>query len=203
MMQDNDVLAAVKESAAGLNLGVPLDAVKRRGRAVRTRRRLAGAAGITAVAGAAAVAAVIGTTTAPVAPAIQPKLAAWTVTTGPDDAVRVTIRQLDDPGGLQRTLRADGVPARVEFAGPEVSTNAPLPPGCAAPRMPDLQNAALQEKIIPLNTTGPMNGIALTIHKSAIPRGIGLYLTIQSGSQQSSWGWGLDLVQATAQCTGS
>jgi hypothetical protein len=203
MMQDNDVLAAVKESAAGLNLGVPLDAVKRRGRAVRTRRRLAGAAGITAVAGAAAAAAVVGTTTAPVAPSIQPRLAAWTVMPGPDDTVRVTIRQLDDPGGLQRTLRADGVPTRVEFAGAVVSTNAPLPPGCAAPGMPDAENAALQEKIIPVNTAGPMHGIALTIHKSAIPRGIGIYLTIQSGSKQSSWGWGLDLVQATAQCTGS
>lgn len=203
MMQDNDVLAAVRESASGLNLGVPLDAVKRRGRAVRARRRLAGAAGITAVAGGAAVAAVVGTTTAPVTPGIQPRLAAWTVTTGADDTVRVTIRQLDDAGGLQRTLRADGVPARVKFAGAEVSTNAPLPPGCVAPRMSDAKNAALQGKIIPLNTAGPMHGIALTIHKSAIPHGIGIYLTLQSGSNQSSWGWGLDLVQATAQCTGS
>jgi hypothetical protein len=204
MMQDNDVLAAVRESAMGLRLEVPLDEIKRRGRVVRMRRKLAGAAGITAVAVVAAVIAVTGTAPAPVArtPAVQPRLAAWTVMTGPGDTVRVTIRQLDNPGGLQRTLREDGVPARVAFGGTVMSTNAPLPPGCAAPRMSDAENAALQAKILPLDLAGPKQGIALTIHKSAIPRGVGIYLTIQNGSDQSSWGWGLDLVQATARCTG-
>jgi len=31
--------------------------------------------------------------------------------------IKVTIRELRDPAGLQRTLRADGVPASVTFAG--------------------------------------------------------------------------------------
>lgn len=205
MMQDNDVLTAVRESAGGLRLEVPLDEIKRRGRVLRTRRRLAGAAGVTAVAAAAVVAAVISTAAAPVTrpSAVQPRLAAWTVMTGPGDTVRVTIRQLDNPGGLQRTLREDGVPARVAFGGAVVSTNASLPPGCVAPRMSDAENNALQTRILPLNLAGPKEGIALTIHKSAIPRGVGIYLTIQDGSDQSSWGWGLDLVQATARCTGS
>jgi hypothetical protein len=200
MNQDSDLITAMKESVTGLDLDIPLDAIKRRGRALRHRRRLAGAAGITAVAGAAAITAA---TLAPGAPSTQTRLAAWTVTTGPADTVHVTIRQLADPGGLARVLRADGVPVRVAFAGPIVSTNAPLPPECAAPRMSDEANAKLQEKIIPEDLAGPMNGIALAIHKSAIPAGIGLYLTVQNGSSQSSWGWGLDLVQATAQCTGS
>jgi hypothetical protein len=186
----------------GLRLEVPLDEIKRRGRVVRTRRRLAAATGITAA--VAAVIAVTATAAAPAArtPAVQPRLAAWTVMTGPGDTVRVTIRQLDDPGGLQRTLGADGVPARVAFGGAVVSTNAPLPPGCVAPRMSDAENAALQAKILPLDLAGPKQGIALTIHKSAIPRGVGIYLTIKNGSDQDSWGWGLDLVQATARCTG-
>jgi hypothetical protein len=200
MNQDNDLLTAVKESATGLNLDIPLDAIKRRGVALRTRRRLAGAAVITAVAGVAAVAA---TTLVPGAATTQARLAAWTVTTGPDHTVHVTIRQLDDPAGLQQALRADGVPARVAFAGGTVSTNAKLPPECAAPRMSDAENATLQGKIIPENPAAPINGIALTIRKSAIPDGIGIYLTVQNGSSPSSWGWGLDLVRATAQCTGS
>jgi hypothetical protein len=200
MNQDDDLMTAVAESASGLHLDVPLDAIMRRGHGHRMRRRLAGAAGIVAVAGAAAVAA---TTLAPGAATAPTRLAAWTVTTGPDNTVQVTVRQLRDPAGLQQALRADGVPARVAFGGSVVSTNAKLPPECAAPRMSDAANAALQGKIIPENHPGPMNGIALTIRKSAIPDGIGIYLTVQNGSSQSSWGWGLDLVRATAQCTGS
>jgi hypothetical protein len=42
------------------------------------------------------------------------RLDAWTVTKGSDGTVNVTIRQLLDAAGVQRALRADGVPARVE-----------------------------------------------------------------------------------------
>ena len=45
------------------------------------------------------------------------QLAAWTVTNQADGGIRVTIRELRDPAGLQRTLRADGVPASVTFLG--------------------------------------------------------------------------------------
>lgn len=200
MNHDSDLMTTVRESATGLHLDIPLDAIKRRGRQLRRRRRLAGPAGIMAAAGAAALTAtILASGTAPV----QTRLAAWTVTQGPDDMVHVTIRQLDDPAGLQQALRADGIPARVAFAGAEVSTDASLPPGCSAPRIPDAENAALQEKIIPEAHPTPASGLALAIDKSAIPHGIGIYLTVQNGSSQSSWGWGLDLVQATAQCTGT
>jgi hypothetical protein len=50
-------------------------------------------------------------------------------------------------------------------------------------------------------------GIAFTIHTQEIPHGVGLFIavsndghTANSGAQ--SWGWGLDLVQATSACTG-
>lgn len=200
MNHDSDLMAAVQESVTGLHLDIPLDAITHRGRAVRARRRRAGVAGVTAVAGAAALAAAM---LVPGTAPTQARLAAWTVTAGPDDTVQVTIRQLGDPAGLQQALRADGIPARVAFGGAVVSADAPLPRGCAAPRMTDAQNAALQEKIIPVQLPAAASGLALTIHKSAVPDGIGIYLTVQNSSSQSSWGWGLDLVQATAQCTGS
>ena len=41
------------------------------------------------------------------------RLAAWTVTRQADGDITVTVNELRDPAGLQRTLRADGVPASV------------------------------------------------------------------------------------------
>jgi DNA-binding transcriptional regulator YdaS (Cro superfamily) len=54
---------------------------------------------------------------------------------------------MKDPAGLQATLRADGIPARVTF-DPSRSTTQPLPAGCAAPRMSDSANAQLQGRIL-------------------------------------------------------
>ena len=51
---------------------------------------------------------------------VQPgmHLTAWTVDKRADGTVYVRINQLRDPGGLQRKLRADGVPASVVFGNP-------------------------------------------------------------------------------------
>jgi hypothetical protein len=49
-------------------------------------------------------------------PATAP-LAAWTVATQAGGGIRVTIHELRNPAGLQRALRADGVPASVTFLG--------------------------------------------------------------------------------------
>ena len=46
------------------------------------------------------------------------QLAAWTVAKQSNGDIRVTINQLRDPAGLQATLRADGLPVNVSFAGP-------------------------------------------------------------------------------------
>jgi hypothetical protein len=43
------------------------------------------------------------------APSARPTLDAWTVTENRDGTVRVTIREMRDPSGLQAKLRADGV----------------------------------------------------------------------------------------------
>jgi hypothetical protein len=78
------------------------------------RRGLTLTAALAVAAGAAALA------TAALLPAShQPpaQLAAWTVIKQPNGTISVTIRELHDPAGLQRTLRADGVLASITFPG--------------------------------------------------------------------------------------
>jgi hypothetical protein len=113
------------------------------------------------------------------------------------------IRQLYDPAGLQRALRAHGVPARVEFQSGIPSDSPPLPRGCTAPAMSDEQNAQLQGKILGPPMMNPSTGIALTIRPRAIPAGIGVFLAANTDQGQGGYGWGLDLVVASPSCTGS
>jgi len=84
------------------------------------RRRLLLAAGAIAAAAAAAIA----------MPSVLPGLgtgslvtAAWAVQRNPDDTIEVTFKQARDVAGLQRYLRAHGVPAYVRFI-PFVRTQA-------------------------------------------------------------------------------
>jgi hypothetical protein len=82
----------------------------------RRRRRLALAAGAVAVAAGAAIA----------VPAILPAhdtgslvTAAWAVQRNTNGTITVSVRQLRDPAGLERALRAEGVPAYVRYI-PEI-----------------------------------------------------------------------------------
>ena len=138
-------------------------------------------------------------------------LDAWTVTKGAGGAIDVTVRQLEDAAGLQAALRADGIPIQIAFQAGLPSDSPPLPTDCANVSMSDEANAKLQAKILgwpvaPVTGLAPgaLNGpgIALSIYPQQIPRGIGLYLAVQSGSNGQHYGWGLDLVQATPACTG-
>jgi hypothetical protein len=133
----------------------------------------------------------------------QTELAAWSVTRQPGGLVIVTIRELRDPAGLWRMLRADGVPANVRFLPHyfmATTSGSVIPPVCRAPRMSDRANALLQGKIMPPPFTGETpvrsghshqrgrprvswgvfkNGLpsaVLVIRPSAIPRGIGLFI---------------------------
>src|SRR5262249_13026274 len=140
-------------------------------------------------------------------------LAAWTVARHPGGIINVTIRELRDPAGLQRTLRADGVPANVVFLGhsftPTTSATA-IPRSCRAPHLSDRANADLQVKImpqpVPFNPTNP-GSVVLSIRPSAIPRKIGLFIKAYAASTGSQAGQALalqtDLVRASQQCTGS
>jgi hypothetical protein len=202
-----------------------------RARAPRRIRFLALALLTTA---AAALAAVVTLALVPGAPAAGPhparggpaQLAAWSVARRPDGLVMVTIRELRDPAGLWRMLRADGVPANVRFAPRNfMATTSPsaIPAACRAPHLSNRANALLQAKITPLwpelrlspGRPGASTGIArdsrpsvvLAIRPSAIPPGIGIYLAAWAASPGTSNGPYLtmqtDLVQVSPKCTGT
>lgn len=217
MITDDELLTAVRESFAGARLSTPLDATIRRGRTLRARRRRGALATATGLAAGLTVAGLVASGAgrqAPQAshgpPPVQraqasptpARLAAWTVTKGPGHTVTILVRQLRDPVGLERTLRADGVPAAVAFQGGTLSDTPPVPHACQNVHMSDAANAGLQGKIIGMDLRPPTpQGIALVIHTAAIPRGIGLNLTVQY--RTDSWGWSLGLVQTSLACTGS
>ena len=85
----------------------------------RHRRRfafaLAGAGLLAAGAAAAAVTLSAGSPAQPGAPLRSFVTAAYTVRPGQDGTITVTIKELQDPAGLQRALAADGVPALVRY----------------------------------------------------------------------------------------
>lgn len=86
-------------------------------------------------------------------------LAAWTTFRQPDGLVQVTIWQLRDPEGLARALRADGIPANVQFISHHFAGgtgNEEMPPSCHAPRISDRANANLQAGIMPQVTPGKL-----------------------------------------------
>ncbi|MGH3227933.1 MAG: hypothetical protein ACRDOA_05035 [Streptosporangiaceae bacterium] len=122
------------------------------------------------------------------------RLAAWTVIKQADGDITVTIRQLQDPAGLQSTLRADGVPASVTFSGQQN-------PACTG--YPGGQGNSLLSRIV---TPQPVNtGDAMTMNPSAIPSGAGLqiYSTNDPNAPEPGVNIGVGLVQASQQCTGS
>jgi hypothetical protein len=134
-------------------------------------------------------------------PSASARLAAWTVTTRADGDIRITIRELRDPAGLQHRLRTDGVPASVTFLGHPNAACRPLPfdPGLMAKIFPVIVSGVRQHPRPGVNvgTPGPQEMI---IDPSAIPRGVGV---------QMAWirvGWDFlgrrDLVRASPQCTG-
>jgi hypothetical protein len=161
---------------------------------------------------AAAVAAVVALALTPGSPARQgggATLAAWSVVKEEHGLLRVTIRELRDPAGLQQMLRAAGVPSNVRFLNhyfmPTTSTHG-LPKGCLNPPMSNEANAELQGKIMPMDPL-PVGGVAVNIRPAAIPHGIGLYVKAWAASPGAPSGPNLslqiDLVQATPRCTGS
>lgn len=112
-MNDAEVISEVRDRFGEVQMDTALETVVSRGRSLRRRRTIPGA--VVAVA-AAVVVALAATGTLP-GRGPRADLAAWTVTRTPAGLVTVTVRQLNDPAGLQRTLRADGVPSFVRFRG--------------------------------------------------------------------------------------
>ncbi len=211
MNPDNDPQTTLRESFAGVHMDTPVADTIRRGRQLRVRRRrtsgIAAVACAAAVAGGALAAAVAHDAGSTPGTANGDQLTAYTVTKGPHDTVIVRVWQLGNPAGLQRMLRADGVPAHVAFQGGTLSDDPPLPSSCQNVDMSDQANAQLQGKILGPPTLGlghaPLDRlqmVTLTINVAAIPKNIGINLTVQLYAHSS--GWSLGLVQRTPQCTG-
>jgi hypothetical protein len=188
-MNDDELITAVRESFTGVHSVTPVEQVVSRSRAVRARRRVPALAAALAVAAAAAVA------VAALLPASQQarrqpsvQLAAWTVVRQADGTVSVTIRELLDPAGLQRRLRADGVPANVTFFGQ-------LPRWCR--RYP--AGTAQIDGVFTVRQAGRFP--VMVIHPSALPPGAGI--AISPPAQPPIIKVVIGLVHASPQCTGS
>jgi hypothetical protein len=211
-MSDDDVLSAVSSSLSCIPMARPaqlgLEAVTARGRARQRRRRTSGLTAALAVVLAAGVATTMllpvghPSSSAGSSPSASARLAAWTVATRADGDIRITIRELRDPAGLQRTLRADGVPASVTFLGHPSAACRPLgfDPGLMAKIFPVTASGVRQHLHPGLNvgTRGPQE---MLIDPSAIPSGVGVQMAwIRVGRDFLGR---RDLVHASPQCTGS
>jgi hypothetical protein len=152
----------------------------------RTRRRLTWAAASALAAGASVAVAVTASAGQPApggktahnaasgssarpAPAASTTLTAWTVTENRDGTLKVTIREMEDPSGLQATLRADG--ARVV-----VTASLAWPAACGEWRG---GNYRMGDQVVQTeNRTGlpSADGTEFLIKPSAIPAGALLWV---------------------------
>jgi hypothetical protein len=231
-MNDDELIMVLREQRGKVPMTTPLEQIISRSRAVRTRRRVPGVAAAVGAAAAVAVAVSVALPAShPAAsrppaghPASGPgaRLAAWTVTRQADGNIQVSFfRQLRDPAGLQRTLRADGVRASVTFIGQEnpACQAYPMPANSHLPRMTPhgLVPTPLLDRVVagmgPGSPTPP--GVAMVIHPSLLPSGAGLQISVMRGIPAGPAGpWpypkgsghsvvGVAMVKASPQCTGS
>lgn len=169
------------------------------------RRTLAGrsAAGLTTAAAVAAAVSLVTMQHPGASPAQPPRaqgaqppkvqLTAWTVAKLADGKVSLTIRQLRDTAGLQRTLRAAGVPASV------------LTTGQADPCHSD-GSAGKVVTGTGATFTKESDATVMTIDTAALPSGDGVQFLATPGWSQSAGGpamLSVRLVQASAACTGA
>jgi hypothetical protein len=199
-----DRLAEVRDSIGQARPSIPAGEIIARGRRHRERRRLipAMAAAMVLAAGAAAALAVLLPGSHPASHQPGFHLAAWTVTRQPGGIIKVTIRELHDPAGLQRRLRADGVPATVTFAGKQNPACRQWP-GAGVTGMQTPAGNALFSRVFPPDPGAP-SGV-IVIRPSALPGRGGVQL--EAGFHGHRPGAlveiGAGLVRASKRCTGS
>lgn len=190
---NDELITAVREQRNKVHMNIPVEQIISRGRTVRARRRIPGMAGVLAL---AAVASFAVTALLPAShqaghrPSAQ--LAAWTVAKQADGTVYVTIRELNDPAGLQNKLRADGIPASVIFGSPPNAKPNPCQSYGGGPEL-------LQKVFTFLAPPGPPQGhsTAMAIHPSALPGGAGVQIITSQARV------GAHLVMTSQGCTGS
>lgn len=191
-MNDNDTLAVVRDSLAtakgslaGVHMNIPADAIARQGRARRRRHTLTSLTGATAAAAGTALAItalavpghLAGQSGSPARHPGTARLAAWTVARQANGDITVTVRQLSDPSGLQRTLRADGVPASVTSVASPGPSCRPYP-----------MTQALFTSVYHAQKATGTGTTVLTINPSALPSGAGVQLGAASGPRAENRG---------------
>ena len=192
-MNDDELITILRDQRDKVPMNTPVEQIISRGRAVRARRR------VPVVAGALGAAAAVAFAVSAAPPASHPvsgpraQLAAWTVDRQADGSIRVTIRELRDPAGLQRTLRADGVPASVTFTDQRN-------PACQ--RYPGSGSQSQRRHL--LSSVASFGGArdVMVIHPTALPSGGGLQIDTLF-QHYPGFQVGVGLVQASPQCTGS
>jgi len=168
-MDDQDLLAAVREDFAGVRLNTAAETILADGgslRRKRNRRRVYGA-GVTALAAVAAISGVtLASGTSGASGTQDAQLTAWTVQKDADGTIDVTIHDLLNLTGLQQKLAADGAPA-------EVVSDAHYPAAC-------VDHQAMTADMASVITNGPAvpNGYAFVIHPAGIPSGSKLLLDV-------------------------
>jgi len=193
-MNDDELHTTVRDHFTDVRMDTPMDEIVTRGRAVRARRRIPVAVGgLAAAAGVAIGVATLASGGQPASHATSATLTAWTVQKQANGDVRVTIRDLRDPSGLQARLRADGIPASVSYSG--------LPAAC--------QPAAVTKTQLHSVVNRQQHGrrLVFIIHPSALPSGDGVFIfdrvsapPLSSGHRHGPLAFGL--VQASSACTG-
>ncbi len=193
-MNDDELITILREQRDRVRMTTPVEEVIGRGRAVRARHRVRAAGAALAAAAAVAVGVAL--------PASHPTsgapvhLAAWTVTRQANGSIKVTIRELRDPAGLQRTLRADGVPASVTFA------RRPNPACHGYGGGGDRRQREHRLKKVISPGHGPN---ILIIHPHGLPPGGGLQITSNirhTPEGRRLNGFSLRLLKASPACTG-
>jgi hypothetical protein len=192
-VNDDELMTTLRESFATVRSGTPVEPIVRRGRAVRARRRIPGAAAALAVAAGTAVAvtALVPGGSGPAAGPVHAKLAAWTVVKQADGTVAVTIRELRDTAALQARLRADGIAANVITGSQRNPCQPFLLPGGKPP--PTGQTVTAKQGT---------HETVLLVHPAVIPRGAGIQLTATFYPDGGGWGIGVSTVTASRRCTG-
>jgi hypothetical protein len=171
-MNNDELITTVQESVTGVHMTMSEEQIVSRSRAIRARRRIPAVAGALAVtAGAAlAVTALVPSGHQPGHP-VSVRLAAWTVAKQASGDIDVTINQLQNPAGLQSTLRADGLPVNVSFSG------APLSASC---QPYDNVSKDVLSAVVQLSSSG--GSAHFVIDPSSLPSGTGLSIYDDPGA---------------------
>jgi hypothetical protein len=204
---DDQLTTAVKKSLAEFEMTIPEDQIISRGHSARARRRVRRFAGAALATGALATGLAAAAVAAPVtrphsAGQAGFALTAWTVKNQANGTVTVTIRELRDRAGLERKLRAEGIPISIVFDG-EAS------PPCAVYIMHVHGGTMVNPgaRVIQYGS-GKESGSpeVLTIQPSFIPAHAGIQVFLASPASYArypAWAIGTALVHASPQCTGS